>query len=105
MSRTAIAAAVIAVFAACFGASLARRQELAAPARATPAQGDQQPIDQTTTLPLTAERAPPGCGERALEHVRAIVGFGQRHSGTTPTPGWSQQLDYVAAELQRAGLE
>src|SRR5439155_11115004 len=37
--------------------------------------------------------------------VRALVGLGQRHSGTTPTPGWSQQLDYVAAELQRGGLE
>ena len=103
MNRTAVATGLIALSAACFGVSLARRTELP-PSGAPQAPGEQQPVDQGRPLPLDAVRAPADCGQRAMEHVQAVVGFGARHSGLAPTPGWSRQLDYIAAELQRAGL-
>src|SRR5262244_2744051 len=105
MNRPAVAAGLIAVLAACFGASIARQKAAGQLPGAGAAPAEQQPVDQQKPLPLTAVRAPADLGARALEHVRAIVGFGSRHSGRTPTPGWSQQLDYIAADLQRSGLE
>jgi hypothetical protein len=45
--------------------------------------------------------AVPGLGERALEHVRNLVAMGPRYPGS---PASLQQLDYICATLERAGL-
>jgi glutaminyl-peptide cyclotransferase len=104
MTRTAVAAGLIVVLAACFGASLARRPQTAGAAGASAAQ-DERPIDQNATVAVDPVRAPADLGQRALDHVKAIVTYGARHSGTSPTPGWSRQLDYITGELQKQGLE
>lgn len=49
-----------------------------------------------------SELAPAGLGERAYEHVAALVALGPRHPGS---PGWAQAVDYIAAELRELGLE
>jgi len=99
MRALTTATLVIAVLAACIGASLSRGGGNP-PALQAPAKQD-QPIDQKVVLPLTAARAPEGLGERALERVRALCEFGPRNPGT---PGWGKQLEYIANELQRSGF-
>src|SRR5215831_14512119 len=107
MNRTAVAAGLIAVLAACFGASLAHRPQTAGEgaAGAAAAQQDERPIDQNATVAVEPARAPADLGQRALDHVKALATYGARHSGASPTPGWSRQLDYICGELQKAGLE
>jgi hypothetical protein len=51
--------------------------------------------------PLPRADAPTDLGQRALAHAVAVVAMGERRSGT---PGWQQQLDYIATHLERAGL-
>ncbi len=90
--------------AACLGYQIAERQRPAGDAPQVHAAGDrhaQVPIDKRQVLPLAAVRAPADTGERAFEHARALVAFGPRYSGT---PGWSQQLEYITAELGELGL-
>jgi glutaminyl-peptide cyclotransferase len=97
--------------AACFGAGLARQRANEAPSpsqrRQKPAEGPRMlpPIDQEEIEHLQPVRAPADLGERAFEKLRTIVGFGPRHTAATPTPGWSQQLDYIENELLAAGLK
>src|SRR5262245_35302156 len=103
--RRSAAVALILLLAACIGAGLvqqAGRGAAAEPQAATPRQHDR--IDQKQTLELQAQRAPADFGSTALRHLRTIYGFGPRHTGVAPTPGWSQQLDYVTAELRQLGL-
>lgn len=45
---------------------------------------------------------PDDLGARAFAHVRAVVAFGERPSGS---PGSAQQIDYITTELRRHGLE
>lgn len=110
MNRTAGAALLIVVLAACYGAQLVHRslgggqQGSGAAPTPPPAIAAGEPVDQRDPLPLTAVRAPADTGDRALEHARTIVGFGPRHSGKVPTPGWSQQLEFITAELARHGI-
>ena len=97
---------VLGVLAACLGVTLTQRDAAgggvaAAGQRPGEDRFAQTEIDQGKVLPLTAVRAPAGTGEKALDHVRTLVGFGPRYSGT---PGWSQQLEHITAELQRLGL-
>jgi hypothetical protein len=105
MRRPLATAIVICGLAACFGASLATRgggpAERAAGTQGTQDRGRDAPIDQSRRLPLPCVRAPAGIGERAMEHVRALTAFGPRNPGT---PGWSQQLEYIANELGRNGF-
>jgi glutaminyl-peptide cyclotransferase len=85
---------------ACIGASLTHGGG-AAPGGQGPVRA-QPEIDRSRPLaPLAAVRAPAGFGDRALAHVRELTSFGPRNPGT---PGWSRQLDYVTAQLQRHGL-
>lgn len=98
MRRSAAIALTVTVLAACFGASI--RHAGGGAERAQEPQAEQA-IDQRHVLPLTAVRAPKGLGERALEHVRTLTGFGPRNPGT---PGWSRQLEYIGQELQKHGL-
>ena len=92
----------IGALAACLGASLTL------PSAATPRPQDpirqQDEIDLGRPLPLTPVTAPTELGERALAHVRTLVGFGPRYSGPRPTPGWTQQLEYIETTLRAAGL-
>jgi glutaminyl-peptide cyclotransferase len=106
---------------ACFGAAMIMRPQQPAPGSTTKTQGDR--IDQTRLLPLEAIQAPVDLGERAMAHVRTLVGFGPRYAGgeaaatastadpsgtapppRRPTPGWSQQLDYIDRTLRELGL-
>ncbi len=111
MSRTAAATVLIFALAACFGAALIPRgvrqqgSGQPTPATATPSSLQaQDPIDQRQPLDLTAVPAPLDLGERAFEHAQTLVGFGPRHAAKAPTPGWSKQIDYIAAELGRHGI-
>ena len=63
--------------------------------------GQGLPIDREDVLALAASPAPDGVGDRAMDHCRALVGFGPRYFGR---PGWSQQLDYIVDALKRAGV-
>jgi len=93
--------------AACLGAGLALQQNGAAtPGNPKPpaAVRQQEEIDKAKAPKLAAVAAPKDLGERAFEHVRTVVGFGPRHTGPQPTPGWTRQLDYVEAELKKLGL-
>lgn len=45
---------------------------------------------------------PADLGAMAFGHVEKLVGFGARHAGTE---GWTQAVDYIAAELEALGLE
>ena len=82
---------------ACIGAAVAGRHLApAAPQDRLPA------IDRRAPLALEPVRAPAGLGEEAFEHVRTLVSFGPRHPGY---PGWTQQLDYVTAQLRGLGLD
>ncbi len=99
---------VLAVLAACLGVTLTQRNGgAAAPGTASSGQRPgvdryaQTEIDQGDVLPLTPVRAPAAVGETAYAHVRTLVGFGARYTGM---PGWTQQLEYIAAELERLGL-
>ncbi|MBX3461626.1 MAG: M28 family peptidase [Planctomycetes bacterium] len=85
---------------ACIGAAVAGGGFAATPAPERPAA--QQTIDKRATTPLPPVRAPADLGDEAFAHVRALTGFGPRHSGT---PGWSQQLDYIERHLRALGLE
>jgi len=104
VNRTALILAGVAVLAACFGATLARQRSSPAAASATTQQADLQRIDQSKVLPLEPQRVPEDFGKQAMAHVEALVAFGPRNPGRQPTPGWSRQLEYIAGELQRAGL-
>src|SRR5262245_48735996 len=107
MNRIAVAAGLIAVLAACFGASLARHQQTggAGAGGGAAAAQDERPIDQGATVAVEPVRAPTDLGQRALDHGKALATYGARHSGASPTPGWSRQLDYITGELQKCGLE
>ncbi|MBL8733863.1 MAG: M28 family peptidase [Planctomycetes bacterium] len=111
-ASTAMALAA-AVLGACLGAALIDGQpqhEEKAKGGGAPAAGTALPqrpalgvcIDRRRVLPLTAVRAPTGLGDAAFEHVRRLVAFGPRYSGT---PGWTQQLDYIDHELKQLGLQ
>lgn len=104
-----LAAILVLVLAACFGASLAQKARGgggASPQRpgAAPAPKLQAAIDQDDVLALTAMQAPSDFGVRAMAHLKAITDFGPRHTATIPTPGWTQQLDYICDHLAKAGL-
>lgn len=100
---------LLGALAACLGVAMQQRNNSSASstgaAGATQRPGAersaQAEIDRQQVLPLTAVKAPSGTGEKALEHVRTLVGFGPRYSGT---PGWSQQLEHITGELERLGL-
>ena len=100
---------VTAVLAACFGAVKLRGNQQA---EAEP-QTEQEPgpvrtrgyTDKRIRLPLEVVRAPEGVGERAFARVETIVGFGPRYSAKpVGMPGWTKQLSYIEAELQKHGL-
>lgn len=97
MQKAPLAVAVC-VLAACFGATLVRQHH---PAAEAPQGPELREIDQKHVLPLAPVKAPAGTGDRALAHVAKLVGFGARNPGT---PGWSLQLEYLCAELQKHGL-
>jgi hypothetical protein len=52
--------------------------------------------------PLAAAEVPKDLGARAHAHVAKVVAMGPRCAGEA---GWKQQLDYIGAELQKAGLK
>ncbi len=87
--------------AACIGAAIATKHSNGSAPRSTTQHAAGQEIDKRNVLPLAAVRAPDGLGDRALEHVRTLTEFGQRHPGT---PGWTRQLEYIANTLQALGL-
>lgn len=101
MRRITVITLVITVLAACIGASLSRGT---VPWPQQDPGKQEQPIDQKVRLPLTALRAPAGLGGKALERVRTLCDFGPRNPGNPAAPGWSKQLEYIANELQKAGL-
>lgn len=109
MKRPA-AAVLVLLLAACFGAGLAQRSRNASSMPPTQApQAASQPkmhsaIDQADLLELAAVRAPADFGEQAMAHMKAITNFGPRHTATMPTPGWTQQLDYICDQLEKSGL-
>ena len=104
MRSLTVAALVIAVLAACIGASLSRHRMTDTGSAVQGAQKQDDPIDQKVVLPLTAVRAPEKLGEQAFARVGTIVDFGPRHSAKEPTPGWSRQIEYIANELQNLGF-
>ena len=61
--------------------------------------GAGQPADPPPTLEPVA--LPADFGERAMDHVRTLVGFGARHAGA---PGWQRSVDYIAGQLESIGL-
>ena len=103
MSRSAIATALIAALAACFGVSIANRMQDSG-GQGQPAPQSQRPIERDRPLQLEPERAPSRFGEQAMEHARQIVAFGPRNPARQPTPGWSQQISYISNQLQKLGL-
>jgi hypothetical protein len=107
MRRAAVTVTLIGFLAACFSASLRRspQDRSIAPASAQSSQNEETPIDQSKVVPLTARRAPKQLGETAMQHVRALVAFGPRHTAPKPQPGWSKQIDYIEQELKRHGIE
>lgn len=93
--------------AACLGAGLALQQNgTDSPGRTQPPTPvrQQDEIDKAKVPKLAPGAAPKDLGERAFAHVRKVVGFGPRHTGPQPTPGWTQQLDHIEAELRQLGL-
>jgi len=92
--------------AACLGAGIALQQggdtPLRAPAPTTVRQ--QAEIDKGKAPRLQPVPAPKDLGDRAFAHVRTLVGFGPRHTGAQPTPGWTQQLDHIGTTLRSLGL-
>ena len=66
----------------------------------TPNAAPQEP--ERKVRPLTKVEAPKDLGQTALEHVRQVVAFGPREPGTE---AWRRQLDYIAAEVRKQGLE
>ena len=103
MNRSAAALLILAL-AACVGATLVQQRAGERGAAPAAAAGAQDPVDQRQVMELAAVHGPADLGERALAHARAIVDFGARHSGKTTTPGWTQQIDYIAGELKRLGI-
>src|SRR5262245_3938532 len=105
MNRSAAVVLILALT-ACVGATL-MQQRAGERTGAAPAVGGgaQDPIDQRQIMDLAVVRGPADLGERALTHARTVVGFGARHSGKTATPGWTQQIDYIAGELKRLGIQ
>ncbi len=101
MRRNAAIALSVAVLAACFGASMSRSRGSAATNYGPYESQDPQAIDQKQPLALEPVRAPKDLGDRALEQVRTLTGFGPRYAGT---PGWSQQLEHIDKTLQAHGL-
>jgi len=57
--------------------------------------------DALASPPLPRPVLPSDLGARAYAHVQHIVAFGERFPGS---PGWSQQLEYIARSLEHAGL-
>lgn len=51
--------------------------------------------------PLTAVEVPADLGARAFAHTAAVIAMGERHPGS---PGWTAQIDYIAARLRACGL-
>jgi len=110
MRWSAIIVLAIGCFGACLGVALQTQQNGKANGNGagTGGTGDRQElafhpvVDKQKTLDLTPVRAPAQLGERAYEHVRKLVGFGPRYTGM---PGWSQQIDYIVAELKERGVE
>lgn len=92
--------------AACLGAGIALQQggdtPLRAPAPTTVRQ--QAEIDKGKAPRLQPVPAPKDLGDRAFAHVHTLVGFGPRHTGAQPTPGWTQQLDHIGTTLRSFGL-
>lgn len=92
--------------AACLGAGIALQQggdtPVRAPAPTTVRQQDE--IDKAKAPRLQPVPAPKDLGDRAFAHVRTLVGFGPRHTGAQPTPGWTQQLDHIGTTLRGFGL-
>jgi Zn-dependent M28 family amino/carboxypeptidase len=102
MRRLTAIALGVSVLGACFGATLGNgfgRAGGPLPTRHGPQ--DQQPIDRKQVAALAPVRAPKGLGDAAMQHVQALCAFGPRHPGS---PGWSQQLEYIANALQKHGL-
>ena len=52
--------------------------------------------------PPVAANVPEDLGARAFEHVRQLVSFGPRHSGS---PGWTRAIEYITEQLTEAGLD
>lgn len=106
MNRALWIGLVLACCGACYGALLHNGKAASSQQAAATPQGDSwTPIQKQRVVPLPPVRAPAGVGEAAMDHVRAIVAFGPRHPGAPPAPGWTQQIEYIAAELQRQGLQ
>lgn len=102
MRRLTAIALGVSVLGACFGATIGRGFGRAGgPAPVFQDRQDQEPIDKKQVAALTPVRAPKGLGDAALQHVRALTDFGPRNPGS---PGWSQQLEYIANALQKHGL-
>ncbi|MFM1873029.1 MAG: hypothetical protein RL398_2451 [Planctomycetota bacterium] len=90
--------------AACLGVGL--QQHRRSEARAGEPQGglaasDFREIDRADVVRMPPIPVAKDFGDRAFAHAEAIVAFGPRYSGT---PGWSQQIDYIAGELEKLGL-
>jgi hypothetical protein len=68
-----------------------------APPRPAPGLTTVMPTPQLERVPVADD-----LGQRAYEHVAALVDFGPRYTGS---PGWRQALDYLAGVLRRCGLE
>ncbi len=98
---TTIYGAAGAILAACIGASLATRKPPPADGGGAVRLPQDPAISQSEVLPLTAVRTPADFGDRAFAHARAITEMGQRDPGT---PGWTQQLDYIEAQLRGCGI-
>lgn len=91
--RTALVLCLLGIFAGCWGARLIQQQQ------------QQQPGAQDKprkVRPLEKVKAPADLGQQAFAHVKTVVGFGAREPGTE---GWARQLDYIATELKKCGLQ
>ncbi|MEC7584053.1 MAG: M28 family metallopeptidase [Planctomycetota bacterium] len=104
MSRTAIATALIAALAACFGVTIARQMQQQPSGGGGTTRAQQRPIDKSNPLELEPIHAPKDLGEKAMAHARTIVAFGPRNPSQRPPPGWSLQIAYIKQQLEALGL-
>jgi hypothetical protein len=100
-----LVAVLVAGMAACIGAAISNKGQPRLSARPQAQDPQQADIDKKAVLPLEPVRAPKDLGQKAMDHVRAIVAFGPRHPGNPAAPGWSLQLDYIERHLKTVGLQ
>ncbi|MFY9343895.1 MAG: M28 family peptidase [Planctomycetota bacterium] len=103
MRATTAMLLLVGALGACLGGVLATTgQQQQKPGRtAATANPPQAEVDKRAITKLTLMPAPADVGSTAFAHVRTLVGFGPRYTGT---PGWSQQLDHIEITLRDAGL-